>query len=1013
MKDHIPLNEIELQKVGIQILSNEGLANIFPDYQDLIDNIEKCRHRICRVNRKGHYQYNLMYDNVFSIIGKRGTGKTSAIFTLKKMIEDSSDAEHLQDLLLPIIMPELFASKDGILDWILAGLEEEIHKLEETFSENDAGQFSQACKYNRDKESNQLRKQYERLLEQNFSGKYRADYTDSYYEAIGNSAKQVRNSYRLMEDIYKFWDLLIESIKKTADCKEQEGKEPLIYFFFDDVDLSPDKVEELLTAIRVYLAHPNLIVIITADEDVFLEVIENKMDEKMGRLQKDQRNYLRKKMNETLYDNGEFLYYVANNAKENAEDELSDMARMYLGKILPPSTRYYLRIFQHPEEKRNFICSVGKDMVTLFSLINMQMNRLLGHRYDSIDNFLHYKKEEIIFYLEFVGDTARQIGNEIWIINSLVNNMLMLRDSRYSEDQKINLIFNYIHSFLHATFVNNHRILGIISNIDVFLREIIKKEYNDWNVYINYNFINHYFEKYRGEHDGKDDILNEIGIKIYAILYFAENILLILERKKYYKGNRRKIHGLPHFIEFLSAGRLDKDLLRSSMKLDEFLYHYGNLLMNMEDFKEEDIMDVKFIRRYLYKFANVKNIEISLKKIFSWYINDQEWLKKICQLLFLYFEHIHRFDKETVEKSFFVKKEGLQYAFEEMIARETREVFARFIAMIGVSEEARKQYELIQTAFNGMNKYDGIELWDLFVVSREEVMNWLHQEEYYTISELMTKIYDISVIAKNPFEDWQKSLLYIRYEVLKNLLDKRMSVNDCQEWLLENRVDMDALSERMKYIIITDADEVLHLIHVLQEYREGEYSYELQNFINVIKKFRKDKKNVLVLEKTNSAVVTFLRLIQDINRDALTGRRVVKKPYGDNFNVYSDICRKIFRHIDIGIASSNFDEFRDFLELFLIVRNTKMIQQFLYIGMIMNHTDEISYNRENIYYDLYRFIKNKILRGPLLEHEESESEEENEHIILKTQMKKWIAEARGDYLNKILSDGPLLEQDDE
>lgn len=170
---------------------------------------------------------------------------------------------------------------------------------------------------------------------------------------------------------------------------------------------------------------------------------------------------------------------------------------------------------------------------------------------------------------------------------------------------------------------------------------------------------------------------------------------------------------------------------------------------------------------------------------------------------------------------------------------------------------------------------------------------------------------------------------------------------------------------------------------------------------------------MLVLEKTNSAVVTFLRLIQDINRDALTGRRVVKKPYGDNFNVYSDICRKIFRHIDIGIASSNFDEFRDFLELFLIVRNTKMIQQFLYIGMIMNHTDEISYNRENIYYDLYRFIKNKILRGPLLEHEESESEEENEHIILKTQMKKWIAEARGDYLNKILSDGPLLEQDDE
>ena len=79
---------LELQKVGIQILSDEGLANIFPNYEDLLDNIEKCRKRICQANRKGHYQYNLMYDNVFSIIGKRGTGKTSAIFTLKKLIEE-------------------------------------------------------------------------------------------------------------------------------------------------------------------------------------------------------------------------------------------------------------------------------------------------------------------------------------------------------------------------------------------------------------------------------------------------------------------------------------------------------------------------------------------------------------------------------------------------------------------------------------------------------------------------------------------------------------------------------------------------------------------------------------------------------------------------------------------------------------------------------------------------------------------------------------------------------------
>ncbi|MDE6969160.1 MAG: KAP family NTPase, partial [Eubacterium sp.] len=317
---------LELQKVGIQILSDEGLANIFPNYEDLLDNIEKCRKRICQANRKGHYQYNLMYDNVFSIIGKRGTGKTSAIFTLKKLIEEKSVQEQTQDLLLPIIMPELFSGKDGILEWILAGLEDEVDRIEKNVQKSDAQQFYQACRYPMDKQSNLLRKKYEQLLEQKFSDKYKAESADSYYEAIGNSAKQVKNSYQLIKNIYEFWDILIESIQNTSGM-EKHMKEPLIYFFFDDIDLSPDKVEELLTAIRVYLAHPNLIVIITADEDVFLEVIENKMDEKMGRLQKDKRKYLWVKTNETFYDSYGMFYPTVNPMKENAEDGLSDMAR--------------------------------------------------------------------------------------------------------------------------------------------------------------------------------------------------------------------------------------------------------------------------------------------------------------------------------------------------------------------------------------------------------------------------------------------------------------------------------------------------------------------------------------------------------------------------------------------------------------------------------------------------------------------------------------------------------------
>ena len=94
-------------KVGIKILSEIQIRNVFPNYKDVINHIETHRkwleeHQIQRLER---YQYNLMYDNVISIFGERGTGKTSVAFTLHKQLEE--DAGHPYDIVLPIIIPEV------------------------------------------------------------------------------------------------------------------------------------------------------------------------------------------------------------------------------------------------------------------------------------------------------------------------------------------------------------------------------------------------------------------------------------------------------------------------------------------------------------------------------------------------------------------------------------------------------------------------------------------------------------------------------------------------------------------------------------------------------------------------------------------------------------------------------------------------------------------------------------------------------------------------------------------
>lgn len=73
-------------KVGVKELSDTQLKNILPDFRNIFTKIEQFRNAAAEEeNRQNstrkYYQYNLKYDNVFSVLGKRGTGKTSVAFT--------------------------------------------------------------------------------------------------------------------------------------------------------------------------------------------------------------------------------------------------------------------------------------------------------------------------------------------------------------------------------------------------------------------------------------------------------------------------------------------------------------------------------------------------------------------------------------------------------------------------------------------------------------------------------------------------------------------------------------------------------------------------------------------------------------------------------------------------------------------------------------------------------------------------------------------------------------------
>ena len=127
-------------------------------------------------NRTDHIAVN----NVFSILGKRGAGKSSILLTLKENIEKEN-----KDIILPIILPQTMRNKGNIMGWVLGSFKYIVDELskEEVIIENRSNEnyFLNCRKYN---ENTKIKQMYNDVLEL-------YSYTKEDYEYI------LRENYKL------------------------------------------------------------------------------------------------------------------------------------------------------------------------------------------------------------------------------------------------------------------------------------------------------------------------------------------------------------------------------------------------------------------------------------------------------------------------------------------------------------------------------------------------------------------------------------------------------------------------------------------------------------------------------------------------------------------------------------------------------------------------------------------------------------------------------------------------
>lgn len=671
-------------KVGVKILTEGQLENILPTYENLFHKIDVCRkvaleekNREIENATKRHYQYNFMYDNVFSILGKRGTGKTSVALTLRTMIEDKYKNEH--DTVLPLIIPEIIPEDCSILGWLLAIVREAMEELEEKVSarERDSKnlEYWRRCKYTEGEKNEQsLTYQLDELCQMFYAKGYNPGNDTSYYRAIENSSKQSDDYYKFARKIAELWDSWVERIQYCAGMEkgqdksaQREGKSsiPLIYFVFDDVDLAPEKIEELLSVIIKYLSHPNIIVITTADEELFLEVIENQLDKNIGRYPRDLRNYL------TSNQRNKYVLWGGprENEKQEANDDLvSQTARMYLGKVLPTSTRYYLRLFNTALEKETFCL---EDDINLGQGIRAEIIKLMkgpedekagkenrrnkanGETKENIETFLGNNEKIINFYLKFIGNTSRQIGNVYIAIQDLVTNLLQIvkkgNKGEVRWEKLLLQIYQNCRYFLLVAINANHTLSNEIEHVDVFVDELFLQEYNQWKMFCNYAFLSDFL--YKKLKNKSKSVQVEMGLRFFSLIAFVENILLIMEQL-FPEGitNRKKIHVVVPMTQYIEDVAFEKRaVFRNDLDPLTFFKHYVNLLDRLEVLVDDDMLDAKFNMEYFYGFrfyekaCNPGDVE-------EMYLNNRKWFHQLSGMLSMVYGNAYLISQKNIEE---------------------------------------------------------------------------------------------------------------------------------------------------------------------------------------------------------------------------------------------------------------------------------------------------------------------------------------------------------------------------
>lgn len=692
-------------KIGIKELTLKQLSEGLPNYDVLVDKVKKIREESKKVDRvyleRNSFE-TLKYDNIFSILGGRGAGKTSILFTLYKNLKNDE-----RNIMVPIVMPELLDKNENIISWILSAIETCLDDIEDKLIEEskynkdsdwykkmcEEFEFFDRCVFNK---KNKLRKRFNEL-KQVFYDNENKNFGNNYSESSELMANSVKSGFEIISKFITFWNTLIEVYSQCLIASSNKEPTPLIFLFIDDADLKPDIINELLFVIPKFLSHPNVVVFISGSQKTFALAVKNHMYKSITQNTYDLMSLMdvEHKYNGDSYksdDNSRIKFSELRYGKEYyLVDKLSDEI---LRKLFPVYNRFYIKKYDTYEKKQAF--QIFKEDVPtcresirfsekITKLLNDYYYSIMKMHYEHIECMsIHDKSEPSIetarekknnfkllkanddfvgefengFYLSFFGRYARDISAVYFALKEMLVSLEDILEKLYSgkygiEENEIPLkciesTHSVVIKFLNSAISSNRNLRMFASSVD----KMVKTQLLHWQLYIDYSKVLEIFKQ--SEYLDFNLKNPDPFIEMLCLLNFIEQLIVLM------MPQRRRSHGINEIHEFIKSARIK--VIQYSDDIDELFNQY----YVFDSFNIVPSFDINKIEHQNNYINGIHKLDLLDKYHEYNSLANQEWLELLSNVYFKRYSPFARLAEFSDELLLIKEKVLIDNSYNEM-----------------------------------------------------------------------------------------------------------------------------------------------------------------------------------------------------------------------------------------------------------------------------------------------------------------------------------------------------------